>query len=298
MSTDEYRRQYTQGVWLATATYTIWGLFPFYFNLLKTVSALEILFHRILWTAVFTLLILVARKQLFAVLKIFIQPRILLPFLLSAFVLATNWGLYIYGIVLGDVLQLSLAYFINPLFNVIFGVIFFKEHLGLLSKIAIALALSGVLYRAFGLGGVPVLAITIAIAFSLYGVLRKRNPEESIRALFIESSLVLPFIVLAFILFTPAQSLGMMASSSYWLLLFLLAGPVTSIPLIGFNMTVKRIPYYLVGLFQYIVPTLLFLSAIFIFNEAWTLADLATFGLVWAGIVLVVIEQVKMIKRK
>lgn len=286
------------GIWLAIFTYVIWGLFPFYFVLLKDVSAIEILFHRILWSAVFTLLILAIQRNLKSVKIILSSFSELKPYIYSAVFLALNWGLYIYGIVIGDVLQLSLAYFINPLFNMLFGVLIFKEKLSVTGKIAVALAIVGVAYRAFGVGGIPVLAVVIAIAFSLYGVFRKKTSADSISALFIESILILPAILVAFLFFSERSSISMMLNSGYWIIMFLLAGPVTSIPLITFSMAVKRIPYYLVGFIQYIAPTILFLSAVFAFKQAWTFANLVTFMFVWVGIALVLLEQLARIKRK
>lgn len=291
---DSQRRGYI----IAILTYTVWGLFPFYFNLLHDISVIEILLHRIVWSALFTFGIVLFISKHKLVWQIISSWKELLPYLFSSFFLAINWGLYIYGIALNDVLQLSLAYFINPLFNVLFGVLFFKERLGPLTKIAIGLALIGVLYRAFGIGGVPILAITIAIAFSLYGVLRKQTKADSITSLFIESVLVMPFIVVAFCLYTPKASLSLMLDSAYWFFILLLAGPITSIPLIMFSMAVKRIPYYMIGFFQYIAPTILFICAVFVFNEHYTTADLITFGLVWLGILLVVFEQLLRLKRK
>jgi chloramphenicol-sensitive protein RarD len=286
------------GIWLAIFTYVIWGLFPFYFVILKNVSAIEILFHRILWSAVFTLLILAIQRNLRTVKIILSSFSELKPYIYSAIFLAMNWGLYIYGIVIGDVLQLSLAYFINPLFNMLFGVLIFKEKLSFTGKLAVGLAIVGVVYRAFGVGGIPVLAVVIAIAFSLYGVFRKKTSADSISALFIESVLILPAILIAFVFFSERRTIGIMLDSGYWFIMFLLAGPITSIPLITFSMAVKRIPYYLVGFIQYIAPTILFLSAVFAFKQEWNFADLVTFMFVWVGIVLVLLEQLAKLNRK
>lgn len=286
-----------QGIWLAISTYSIWGLFPLYFNLLKSVPALETLIHRIFWTSIFTCFVVFTGKRRALIWSILCTPKLLMPLLLSALFLAINWGLFIYGITLSDVLQMSLAYFINPLFNALFGVVFFKERLGALTKVAITLAVLGVLVRAFSSSGMPILAITIAMAFSTYGALRKKTKVEPISALLVESTLMLPVIAILFFAFTDQTSLDLMGTSGYWVLLFLLSGPITSIPLITFSMALSRIPYYLVGLIQYITPTLMFLTAVLVFDEHWSGADLVTFGLVWAGIVLVLYEQIVRIQK-
>jgi len=281
-----------QGTGLAVMTYGIWGFFPLFFSLLTSIPAMETLAQRIFWTTLFILSIVLAsarRNRFWAIMK---TPKNLTPYLLSSFFLAANWGLFIYGVNLGDVLQMSLAYFLNPLFNILFGVLFFKEKLGRLTKIAIVLAVLGVLNRSLSSAGIPVIAITIAFCFSVYGALRKRDKTDSITALTVESMVMLPFVIFMFFAFTTTSTLAFFGQNYYLAGLLILSGPVTGIPLITFSLAVQRIPYYLVGFIQYIAPTLMFLSAVLVFKEAWSSADLITFVLVWTGIILVVIEKV------
>lgn len=286
------------GIWLAIFTYLAWGLFPFYFVLLKQVSAVEILFHRIFWSSALTFIIILASPQRRRALWHLVSSKKIFPFFASALFLGINWCLYIYGIVAGNVLELSLAYYINPLLNMLLGVFVFGEKMAPLEKIALLLAMLGIGYRLSDMSSFPTLALSIAFAFAFYGALRKKSSADAISALFIEATLVLPFLLLAFLFFTEMKSLTLMSTSVYWCALFVVSGTVTSIPLITFSMAVKRVPYYLIGFCQYLTPTMLFLSAIFVFHEHYTRADLFTFAAIWSGILLVVFEQRRRILKR
>ncbi len=281
------------GIWLAILAYTFWGLFPLFFERFRGVSAVEVLCHRVIWSALFTFLIVLMIGKSKEVWKVLTHWRGLQPYLLSSLFLGINWALFIYGIELNDVLQLSLAYYINPLFNMLFGLFLFKERIGILGKIAIIFALLGLSYRLSDFEHFPWLAVTIALAFSIYGVLRKKTPVNSISALFIESVILVPFALLVFLWGIEAKTWQLVNQSWSWVFLFILTGPVTSIPLVFFSMAVKRIPYYLIGFIQYLSPTMIFVLAVGYFDQHWKLNDIITFASVWIGIVLVIIEQTR-----
>ncbi len=281
------------GVVAALGTYIFWGLFPLYFKLLDSIAPGEILVHRVLWSFVFTFALVTAMRKWQAVIAVIRSWRALAPYTVSAILLSINWLIFIYAISIGDVLQLSLGYFLNPLFNMLLGFVVFRERLGPVTVLAIAMAFLGLCFQLTNLVNFPWLALGVALAFSIYGAVRKGTHLDSVSGLLVETAVLSPFALIFWLLFTPADSLNMMINSVYWALLLVLAGPLTSIPLITFSMAVKRIPYYLVGFCQYITPTLLFLLAVFLYRETWQPEDLATFTLVWLGILLILGRSLK-----
>lgn len=276
-----------QGLLLAIFTYSVWGLFPLYFKLLAGVAADEIVVHRIVWSVLFTLILVLLLRRLGTVKQALMNPRMLLKLLLSAVLLAINWLIFIVATLDNNVLELSLGYYINPIFNALFGLLIFKERLSKYSKIAIALAALGLCVQFFQFSHFPFLAVSVALVFSLYGVVRKGIVIDAVSGLFIETLLLLIPGLIYFFFFTPAASLVLMSGSHYWMLLLILAGPITSIPLITFAAAVRRIPYYLVGFCQYITPTMMFIAAVFLFHESWNVLDLITFAFIWAAVICV-----------
>ncbi len=278
-----------EGLLLGILTYSIWGFFPLFFKLFSGLAVDEILIHRIVWSVVFCLVLVLLLRRGRVVRQAVCDPRTLLKLLLASVLLALNWLVFIYATVTNDVLQMSLGYFINPIFNVIFGVLLFKEYPNAYGKVAIALALLGLSVQFFQVSQFPMLAVTVAVLFSSYGAVRKSIAIDAISGMFIETTILLIPALIYLFFFTHLETVSMMTGSLYWLLLLLLIGPVTSIPLMTFSATVQRIPYFMVGFCQYITPTMMFLWAIFLYGEAWTFIDLITFAFVWCAIVCVVV---------
>ena len=276
------------GLALGVLTYSIWGFFPLYFKLFSGLALDELLAHRVLWSVVFTLTLVLLSYGWSPMARLMRQPRVLLKLFVSATLLAGNWLIFIYATLNNDVLQLSLGYFINPIFNVIFGVLIFRERLNAYASIAIALAVMGMSVQLLQMQEFPVLAMSVALCFSLYGVVRKGVDVEPIPGFLVETLLLLVPALLYLYLFTDFELFKLMGESTSWLVLIFLVGPVTSIPLITFSFAVQRIPYYMVGFCQYITPTMMFVWAIFLYDEHWTHLDLVTFSLVWVGIGFIV----------
>ena len=270
--------------YLAIFTYSFWGFLPFYFNLFEGVSATEVLVHRVLWSLLFTLFLLYVLGKHRELFEIFRSIKSIFVLLVSSVFLAINWLVFIYATETGQVLQLSIGYYINPLLNMLFGLFLFKEKVGKFSKFAISFACAGVLLQLISTADFPFLAIIIAIAFSCYGATRKLIKIDPLCGLFVET-LVLSIPLLGWLIFASnMQSIAMMTSSIHWTLIFILAGPITSIPLITFAIAVKKIPYMFMGFFQYLTPSILFISAVFIFGERWSYLDIVTFSLIWLGV--------------
>ena len=293
---NDQQKTLRQGLALAVGTYLFWGLFPLYFKWVGEVPPIELLIHRILWSAAFTAILVTIARNWLQVLAVFGHWRHFSPFIASALLLATNWLIFVYGIAIDDMLQLSLGYFINPLFNAVFGLVFFREKIPSLTRLGIALAVLGLLIQLSEFDKFPWLAVSVALVFSLYGVVRKKTQINVASGLFLESALLVVPALAYLSMCKQCVSPALMMSSTSWLFMLVLAGPLTSIPLMTFSMAIKKIPYYLVGFCQYLTPTMIFLLAVLVFGEHWRVLDILTFLLVWAGIALSLVNVVAQIR--
>jgi chloramphenicol-sensitive protein RarD len=281
-----------RGIWIAVAAYVAWGLMPLYWHLLKVVPAMQIIAHRVLWSAVLVCGWLAFKYGRGWLRETLALPRAAPMLALTGVLIAFNWGLYIWAVNAGHVVETALGYFINPLFNVVLGVLVLRERLNRVQWIAIAMASAGVLWLTFNYGSFPWIAIALAVSFALYGLVRKLIGVPPVRGLGVESLyLLLP--ALAFLAWAAASGQSRITGngeSAPWgagvvgLLMF--GGVLTALPLIGFAAAVQRIPYTLVGLLQYIAPTLQLLCGILVFNEPFGRERAIGFAFIWAALAL------------
>jgi chloramphenicol-sensitive protein RarD len=275
------------GLWVAAASFVVWGLMPLYWHLLKSVPSLQIVLHRIAWSAVFVcgwLLWKHGRGWLRGALS---QPRLAWMLACSGVLIAFNWGLYIWAVNAGHVVETSLGYFINPLLNVVIGVLFLRERLRPMQWVSVAIAACGVLWLTLRYGSFPWIALALAGSFALYGLIRKLTAVAPIRGLGIESAyLVLP--ALALLLWGEANGQG--GFFTEWGIaiaaLLVFSGVLTALPLIGFAFAVQRVPLSVVGVMQYIAPTLQFLTGVLVFREAFDTDRAIGFALIWIALAL------------
>ena len=273
------------GVLFAIVAYSMWGFAPMYFKLLAYMPATEILVHRIVWSGV-VLLLLVALRNQWPKIKAAIKSRKIMLILLAAgLLLGTNWLLFIWAVNNDQLLEASLGYYINPLFNILFGRLFLAERLRPMQKGAVVFAISGVAIAVAGLGYLPWIALVLAISFSLYGLLRKKVAVDSMPGLFIETAMMLPAALVYWLLFA-GESSNMLSNSAYTNVLLILAGVVTTAPLLCFTAAARRIQYSTLGFFQYIGPSIMFILAVFFYQEPLDKARLITFGFVWTGLAI------------
>lgn len=273
------------GVLFAIVAYSMWGFAPMYFKLLAYMPATEILVHRIVWSGV-VLLLLVALRNQWPKIKAAIKSRKIMLILLAAgLLLGTNWLLFIWAVNNDQLLEASLGYYINPLFNILFGRLFLAERLRPMQKGAVVFAISGVAIAVAGLGYLPWIALVLAISFSLYGLLRKKVAVDSMPGLFIETAMMLPAALVYWLLFA-GESSNMLSNSAYTNVLLILAGVVTTAPLLCFTAAARRIQYSTLGFFQYIGPSIMFILAVFYYQEPLDKARLITFGFVWTGLAI------------
>ncbi|MCR6663272.1 MAG: EamA family transporter RarD [Luteimonas sp.] len=281
-----------RGLWIAVGAFVIWGLMPLYWHLLKAVPSLQIVLHRAVWCAILVAIWLTVRQGRGWLREIVAQPRLAGMLALSGTLIAFNWGLYVWAVNGGHVVETSLGYFINPLLNVVIGVLFLRERLSLPQWLAVALAAAGVLWLTFNYGSFPWIALCLAGSFALYGLIRKFAAVEAVRGLGVENMFVFGPALLALLLFEWQGQGGFFTLQwGGWVdVLLVLGGALTAIPLIFFAYAVRRVPLSVVGLLQYIGPTLQLLLGVFFFGEAFGSDRAVGFAFIWAGLAVFAID--------
>ena len=280
----------TSGIIMAIGAYFLWGILPIYWKLLQAVNPIEILAHRIIWCLLFLLILLVLSRRIPGaieeIMRIFKNPVKVIGVIAAAIFLTLNWYTYIWAVNNNLVIQASLGYYINPLLSVLLGVLVLKEELSIWQIIASVLAFIGVLILTINYGGVPWVALIIAISFAVYGLIKKLINIEPVTGLTLESGIMAIFS-LAYLYLLHSSNQGVFSISEPTTTFLLVgAGIVTSVPLILFAQAVNRLPLSLMGFLQYINPTFSLLLGIFIFREAFSFIHLTAFGIIWTGLII------------
>jgi chloramphenicol-sensitive protein RarD len=272
------------GLAAAIGAFTIWGVLPLYMKPLQAVPALEIMAHRIVWSCLLVFAWLAWRGDVGAVRTALANPGTRYRLMLTAVLISINWLLYIWSIAHGHVIDASLGYFINPLLNVVLGVLVLGERLNAAQKFAVGLAATGVLYLAIVAGRPPWIALVLAASFGSYGLIRKVVKVEAVPGLATETLLLAPF-ALGFLLWIEMQGTGAFGHAAPHVNALLLgSGLVTALPLALFAYGARLIPLSTVGLVQYIGPTLQFLLGVWVFHEAFTLQRGVGFLFIWTAL--------------
>lgn len=283
------------GMMAALSTYLIWGVLPLYWNLLARAEANEILAHRIIWSFVFMVVVLMVTKRWQSFKEdcraLWQDKKRGAILLLAAFTISLNWLTYIWAVNHGHVIDTSIGYYINPLMSVLFGIVFFCERISGLKKISLLLAAIGIVLMTYQLGKLPWVAVVLAVSFSVYGALKKQlhlNPFSSIT---LETLLMVPFAVpyIGMLMMSPANHFSLATPD---LALYLMGtGVVTAVPLVLFSYGANLLPLNVLGFFQYISPTIGLLLGIFFFHETFGMAQISALGFVWAAIVLFTVAE-------
>jgi chloramphenicol-sensitive protein RarD len=280
------------GMLYAALAYILWGVLPIYFKALHEVPADEIVVHRVLWSLAFVLMVLAWRRQWSWLGAAVRRPKVLAGFAASALILSSNWFIYIWAVNSGHVLDASLGYFINPLVNVTLGFVFLHERLRPGQWLAVAFAACGVAWLTWQSGHLPWVALLLATTFGAYGLLRKTAALGPLEGLTLETLILFPFALcyLFMLAVTNHNSFPGAGTSSQWLLAA--AGPITAIPLLLFAAGARRIPMSMLGLMQYISPTLQLLLGVWLYKEPFGGARLAGFILIWTALLVYSLEGV------
>lgn len=275
------------GLLFGLAAYLAWGFVPLYFKLLVHVPPEVVVAHRVVWTLVFVSLLLTFQRRWGEVRQDISSRRTRAALCASGALVATNWLIFVWAVAHDQVLQASLGYYINPLFAVALGMVFLRERLRPGQSIALALAAVGVANQIVQVGQVPVVALSLAVTFSFYGLLRKVTPVKPLVGLYVETAFLLPFAVL-FIVAMPQRNLGYGTGT---LGLLGLAGVVTALPLLWFAAAARRLRLATVGFLQYVGPTVQFLLAVGVFGEVFTLAHAVTFACIWCALLVYSVDS-------
>ncbi len=284
------RENARQGVIAAIVAYGTWGLVPLFFKQLSAVPADEIIAHRVLWSLLLMTALLAFTRGFGAAWTLACQPRQLARVTFASTMVLVNWLTFVWGVNNGRILETSLGYFILPLFNVALGVLVLKERLRPLQWLAVALAAAGVAVEAVRVGGLPWISLVLAGSFGIYGLLRKQLPLDAASGLFLETVCMAP-VALGWLLWLTVQGANHFGSGHD--LMLAATGIVTAVPLLLFAVAARRLPLNLLGFIQYLAPTLTFLLAVFVYDEALTLSRLITFGAIWAGLAVYSIDMAR-----
>jgi len=278
------------GVGYALLAFLSWGILPVYWKLLDNVSSFEILSHRMVWSTVFLLVLIAVQRRLGEFRDLLESRKQIWLLLVTATLLGVNWFVYIYGVNTNRIVETSLGYFINPLLNVLMGILFLKERLEFWRGLAVVLASLGVLNYLWNFGSLPWIALSLAFTFSFYGLLRKVIPVKPLIGLFIETLLLAPLATI-FILIWKVEGSGNFGGDWRIAILLIGAGIVTSLPLLWFTNATKRLRYSTVGFIQYLTPSIQLIIGVYFYQEPFTTTHSITFGLIWSGLMIYSIKS-------
>jgi len=283
--TDPQRAERMRGLALAFAAYGTWGFFPVYFKALGGLPAVEILAHRILWSALFMVGWVTLRGRWREVVAVLRTPRTLAVLAASTTLIAFNWGAYVWAVNAGRIVEASLGYFINPLVNVLLGALFLGERLARLARWAVGLASAGVLVLALWVGTFPWIPLSVAVPFALYGLLRKRARVDASVGLLVETLLISPLAV-AFLAWLEWRGVGAFGHGARISLLLAAGGVITAVPLLWFGGAVRALRLSTLGFIQYVTPSAQLLLAVWAYGEPFARPHAVAFGLIWTSLAL------------
>lgn len=274
----------TQGIFYAVIAYLMWGIAPIYYNLLFSVPAVEIISHRIFWSIIFIFLLVLLTQRWPAVEKILYYPKKLLALIISSLLIGVNWFVYIWAIGHDQLLQSSMGYFIMPLVMVILGVVFLKERLSQWQIVGVLLASVGVYIEIISAGNLPWIALTEAITFSVYSLIRKYIDIDVFAGLLIETLILYPF-ALYFLFLIPSQTGAIMENTWELNVTLILVGILMTVPLFFFMAASNRMRLSSLGILQYISPTIMFFLAVYLYNEPFVISTFISFSFIWVGLI-------------
>ncbi|MBX2820944.1 MAG: EamA family transporter RarD [Rhodothermaceae bacterium] len=286
-----------RGVWYALAAYGLWGVLPIYWKSLGQVDAFEILMHRMVWSLIFLIAVLAIRKRFDWLRSVLRDKKTLLLYTVASLLLGSNWGLFIWAVNADFIVETSLGYYITPLFNVLLGMVVFKERLRAGQWVAIGVAALGVVYLTINYGHLPWIALGLALSFSLYGVLKKKAPLGAFEGLTIETA-VLFLPALGYLLYLQSSGVGAIGQvdpMTHWLLA--LTGVATAIPLLFFSAAAQRIPLTWIGFIQYLSPSISMVIALFLYHEPFGVVRQIGFIIIGVALLLFTMENVVYMRR-
>ncbi|WP_377891616.1 EamA family transporter RarD [Alkalihalobacillus sp. R86527] len=298
---SDFHKEHAIGIASGAGAYLLWGILPLYWKLVSEVPSEAVLAHRIIWSFVFMMGILLVLgkgssfwKELIQLSK---QPKKIASITFASLFITINWFAFIWAVNNDHVIQTSLGYYINPLISVLLGILFLKERLSFWQFISVLLATMGVLNLVFQFGEIPWVSLILAMSFGLYGLLKKTAKLGAMIGLAIETMLITPFAIFYLTATTNSMSEAIYASDATIMLLLFGAGVVTAIPLLLFATGANRISLSLIGFLQYIAPTLMLIQGVFLYGESFTTAHAISFSLIWIALLIFTLSKTKLLRR-
>ena len=281
-----------RGFAAALGAFIVWGLFPLYLKPLHAVGTLEVIAHRVTWSCVFIFIWMLVRGELGQVRATLTNPALLWRLCISAGLITVNWVVYVYAVANGHVVETSLGYFINPLLNVVLGLVFLRERLNPAQWISVGLATLAVLYMSVISGNPPWISLTLAAAFGLYGFVRKVIPVEALPGLAVETFLLLP-VAAGYLIWLEMTHVGALGHSGGVIdAMLVAAGPITAVPLFLFAYGARLIPYSAMGLIQYVAPSLQLALGLVVFGESLEHSRAVGLALIWVGLAIYSVDGI------
>ncbi|MCX6082632.1 MAG: EamA family transporter RarD [Chloroflexi bacterium] len=279
-----------KGLWYALGAYIAWGLFPIYWKWLHQVDAVQLIGHRIGWSFIMLMIFIFASGQVQALRLAAYSRRVLLIYMFAAVLIGINWLVYVWAVNANFIVETSLGYFINPILSVLMGVIFLRERLRTFQWFSVILAMCGVIYLTIAYGRLPWIALTLAFSFGTYGLVKKISPLGSLFGLTIETGIL--FIpALIYLIYADISGSGVfLRGSGMTNFLLVGAGLITTIPLLMFASAAQSIPLSMVGIMQYIAPTIQFLLGVLVYKEPFDKTHLIGFSIVWIALAFYIME--------
>lgn len=280
------------GIFYAITAFTLWAIAPIYFKEMSFVPAQEILAHRVIWSFLLVLALILILRYTDALTTVLKSPKTLLAMLITTVLIAVNWGTFIWAVQNNKMLSASLGYYINPLFSILLGVIFFKEKLDRVRKAAVLLCFCAVVFEVIQFGSLPWIALALAITFGFYGLVRKKIAVDSFTGMAIETAFMLP-VALTYLMVSTSSTASVFNNSASVNWLLFAAGPITMVPLMCFAAAANRVSMVTLGFFQYIGPTGMFFLAVFLYDEPLSPEKLVTFVLIWSALAMLIFDSLR-----
>lgn len=291
-------KRYIEGLMMGALAFVLWGLLPLYWKLVKAITPYQIFAQRVIWSFIFVMVILAAKKVLPQFKETISQPKNWINIIGPSIFISINWLLYIWSVNNNYVIESSLGYFINPLVLTIFGAVFYKERLTKLQLVGISFATMGVLLKSIYYGQIPYIALVLAFSFAMYGLLKKKSTLDSLTGLAFET-LVIGVPALIYIAFIESHGIGISGNLPwhFWILIGF-SGIATATPLLLYAEGTKRLPLSVVGFLQYIAPTIMLFLGVVVFGEPFKQSDLIPFAMIWVGLIFFSYSQYQLLSNK
>lgn len=286
-------REQKMGGLAAMSAYSLWGIAPLYFKQISFIPAMEILVHRIVWSCLLLVVVIFLLQQWPKFRAVLYQPRLLAVLVLTGVLLGFNWWLFIWAVNQNHMLDASLGYYINPLLNVLLGMLFLGERMRRMQWVALLLAAAGVVYQVVSYGSVPWIALALASSFAVYGLLRKKLAVDAVIGLLIESLLLVPIALCYWWFWADSTAVNLLENSWSLNLWLMAAAVVTTVPLLCFIAGARRLQLSTMGFFQYIGPSLMFLFGVFLYQEPLALERLMTFAVIWFALLIYSLDALR-----